>query len=130
MSDAAFWRGEDGTSDRVIADLNADLDRIFTLVSNPRRRAALYHLRNADRDPVWTTNLAAELARLEADADENLDDVAEEIPLSLRHNHLPKLSEAGLVDVDSNMTTLTYQGDDRIDDLLQWSRPREEAGTQ
>lgn len=129
MSDAAFWRGENGTGECGIEDLNAGLDQVFELFSHPRRRALLYLLRDADADPVWTTNLAVALARTEADADEDLHEVAEEIAVSLRHNHLPKLADAGVVDVDADMATLTYRGDDRIDDLLRWSRRREGPDT-
>lgn len=130
MSGAAFWRGENGTSASEIEDLSADLDQVFALFSHPRRRALLYLLRDADAEPVWTTNLAVELARMEADAGEDLHDRAEEIALSLRHNHLPKLADSGVVDVDSSMTTLTYRGDARVDDLLRWSRQREGASEQ
>ena len=127
MSGSAFWRGSNETGESAISDLNGDLDDIFALLSHPRRRALLYLLCEADEDPLWTANLAVRLARIETDGGEDPHDQVEEVTMALRHNHLPKLADAGLVDVDASMTTLSYEGDDRIDDLLEWTRPMEDG---
>ena len=129
MSDAAFWRGGEAT-DGVIADLDGDLDEVFELFSHDRRRALLYLLQESDGEPLWTTNLAVQLARFEAEETDDPHDLAEEIVVSLRHSHLPKLADSGVIDVDSTMTTLTYDGDDRVEDLIQWTRLREDLRIQ
>jgi DNA-binding transcriptional ArsR family regulator len=129
MSGTASWRGNDETAEHAISDLNADLDEIFGLLSHPRRRALLYLLAETDEDPIWTANLAVRLARIEGDEGGDPHDEAEAIALALRHNHLPKLADAGLVEVDASMTTVSYEGDERVADLLTWSRPREAGRT-
>lgn len=78
------------------------LDEIFSVLSDSRRRYALYFLRSQS-GPVDCRYLANEIARLEAagDRDAATDETVERIELQLHHKHVPKLEAAGLLAVSS-----------------------------
>lgn len=72
-----------------------DIDKLLLTLAHPRRRQVLALL---DATPAWTTaELADRLAnRSPHDPPPTMSDMA----LSLRHQHLPKLVEAGFIVVD------------------------------
>lgn len=84
------------------------LTRIFGVLSHPRRRYVLYYLR--DRETVRTGELAERVAAWERD--QSVDEVAggdvERVETDLRHTHLPKLADYGLVEYDSRSDTVRY----------------------
>lgn len=72
-----------------------DLDELLLTLAHPRRRQILALL---DATPAWTT---AELAdRLANRSPHDTPPASSDVALSLRHQHLPKLVEAGLIAVD------------------------------
>ncbi|WP_227353781.1 DUF7344 domain-containing protein [Haladaptatus salinisoli] len=71
------------------------LDEIFDVLVSPRRRKALYVLRERS-EPVDVDDLAGAVAtEMGVDADRQ-----GRIAVSLDHTHLPKLEQARLVDYD------------------------------
>lgn len=88
-------------------------DRVFDILSSPRRRYVLFQLKQRD-DPIELTELAEELA-----AWENETTVAElskqerkRVYVSLYQTHVPKLEEAGLVEYDSDAGLVSLSGDE------------------
>lgn len=76
------------------ADDQLSPDVAFDLVGAARRRYVLYHLFE-NREETSIETLAEAVARREGTLDH------ERIEMSLRHAHLPKLEDAGLVSLDS-----------------------------
>lgn len=82
-------------------------DALFDVLSDPRRRVALQHLRRVD-EPVSVSELTTELTAWEARqpvADRSGGD-ADDIEAALVHVHLPKMDEAGVVDYDAARRTV------------------------
>jgi len=78
-------------------------DRVFDILSSPRRRYVLYYLREYG-GPVELTDLAEELAAWENDTTvaEISPQARKRVYVSLYQTHVPKLDEAGLIDYDSD----------------------------
>lgn len=91
-----------GSSERSLSQ-----DTVFDILSNPRRRYVLYHLRQAD-GPVQLTKLAEHVAAWENEIDvESLEDQQRKrVYVSLYQTHVPKLHDAGLVVYDKEEGTV------------------------
>lgn len=87
------------------------LDGLHHVLRNRRRRDVLRCLRTAET-PMAVADLADELVRRETDASPPaVQDVREEIYLSLYHYHLPKLADADLVSFDSDRKLASLRED-------------------
>jgi DNA-binding transcriptional ArsR family regulator len=100
------------------AEFSADL--VFDLLSSQRRRMVLYYLELAD-GPVTVKEISEEIASLENDVpvSELSRQQQKRVYVSLYQSHLPKLSEAGVIeyDRDTGMMALA-NGASRIDAYL------------
>lgn len=117
-------------SEASSAGTTADEDRlttVFRLLSRPRRRLALYELRESDGG-LAVERLAEHLAAREVGSDddsrppngtvENPDDPERERVLtSLRHVHLPKLAAAGAVERGPE-GAVRYDAGDALDEWV------------
>jgi hypothetical protein len=98
-------------------------DDVFELLSSPRRRYVLYHLREAD-EPVELTTLAEQVAAWENET--SVEEITEQerkrVYGSLYQTHIQRLDESGVVsyDKDSGMVMLNPDADE-IDTYLKTS---------
>ncbi len=103
------------------SDTELTQDDVFEILSSPRRRYLLYHLRQRG-EPVELTELAEHVAAWENDVEpgELTTQERKRVYVSLYQTHVPKLDDAGIVDydADSGMVTLTRQAR-RIDGYLE-----------
>lgn len=78
-------------------------DVVFEVLSNPRRRYILYHLRTTG-ETVQLTDLAEEVAAWENDSkpSEITEQERKRVYVSLYQTHIPKLAEVGLVEYDKD----------------------------
>ncbi len=78
-----------------------DLDAVFTLLANPRRRLLLSHFLESDYGNVET--LSRHIAAREQDAHPRAvsEDDRTEVAVSLVHDHLPRLADHDVVDYDA-----------------------------
>lgn len=83
-------------------------DRVFDILSSPRRRYVLHYLRR-ERSPIELTDLAEEVAAWENDTTvESLSSQdRKRVYVSLYQTHIPKLAEAGLIQYDSDSGDVT-----------------------
>lgn len=101
-------------------DTSLSQDVVFELLSSPRRRYILYHLRQTN-EPVELTTLAEQVAAWENETD--VDTITEQerkrVYVSLYQTHIPRLDEAGVIeyDKDSGMVSLASQARE-IDNYL------------
>jgi len=96
----------------VIDDRPVDLDRIFEVLSNRRRRAVLRYLDSEARE-VEIGELAELLAARECDKD-RLEITAQErkrVYIGLYQNHLPKMDDANVVDYHDGRKTVRLEAD-------------------
>ncbi|WP_276271729.1 DUF7344 domain-containing protein [Haloarcula litorea] len=78
-------------------------DRVFDILSSPRRRYVLYFLRQ-ESSPIQLTELAEHVAAWENDTtvEELSTQQRKRVYVSLYQTHLPKLADSGLVDYDED----------------------------
>ncbi|WP_254274290.1 DUF7344 domain-containing protein [Haloarcula marina] len=78
-------------------------DRVFDILSSPRRRYVLYFLRT-EPNPIQLTDLAEHVAAWENDTtvEELSTQQRKRVYVSLYQTHLPKLAESGLVEYDED----------------------------
>ncbi|WP_336035109.1 DUF7344 domain-containing protein [Halobacterium yunchengense] len=78
-------------------------DTVYDLLSNARRRFVLSYLRRRD-EPVELSELSQQVAAWENDTDvEDLtDQQVKRVYVSLYQTHVPKLSDAGLLEYDKD----------------------------
>lgn len=116
-------------SEAPSAGTTADEDRlttVFRLLSRPRRRLALYELRDSDGG-LAVERLAEHLAARERESGggsgpphggtENPEALRERVLTSLRHVHLPKLAAAGAVERGPE-GAVRYDAGDALDEWV------------
>lgn len=95
----------DGTKD------SAERDKLFSTLTNRRRRYALYCLKTS-KTPMALADLADELVRWETDRSPTaVQDTRERVYISLYHCHLPKLADADLISFDTDRKLITVRED-------------------
>lgn len=86
-------------------DLDANIDDLFTILSNRHRRYILAYLQRMDDDVAELPELVEWVLTQEADCENDQHDV---VAGALHHIHLPKLAEVGLIDYDAPSSTIRY----------------------
>lgn len=96
-----------------------EIDTLFSILSNECRLYALYCLQQY-RNPMALADVAVEVYRLESNeqtaADISKEDV-KQIYTNLYHTHIPKLSEADLVEYDHTEDTVTLNDESTVPDV-------------
>lgn len=92
------------------------MDDILASLAHKRRWITLSVHAEYDR-PLARVALAREIAAHETEDDESVDSVPiDTICISLHHIHLPKLTEAGLIEYDICSGTVRYRGHPLLED--------------
>lgn len=104
------------------------LTRLFDALSDPHRRDALYSLK-ASAKPVALADLATDIAEQETKrTDGELPaDKRKQVRTALRHNHIPRLVDAGLVEYDPEKRTVEYRSGSRADEWLEQAADEEQG---
>lgn len=76
-------------------------DRVFDILSNPRRRFVLHYL-SRHQDPVPLRELADEVARWETGEQTLNPQQRKRVYVSLYQTHIPRLADAGMIEYDSD----------------------------
>ncbi|MFC7047096.1 hypothetical protein ACFQH6_18370 [Halobacteriaceae archaeon GCM10025711] len=119
----AHWREATGASGEW-AELGLstpDLDTVFDLLADRRRRLALYYLIRSDDAVASLDELADWVTRLEtADTGEPpTEDYRRRVVTSLHHAHLPTFAEASVVEYDARSETVRYLGQPTLEELAE-----------
>lgn len=115
------------------ADVTPSLDRVFELLSDRRRRYTLYYLNDRDDGVATVGELTDHVAALESgrestDEGEGLgteSERKERIRTELRHVHLPKLAETGVVEHDQRSDTVRYWSQPSLEEWLEHAEHKE-----
>ncbi|UPV76059.1 helix-turn-helix domain-containing protein [Halorussus limi] len=103
--------GEDGgpTTENPVSE--SGLDRIFTALSDPRRRVVVQYFLNTSDDVATVTDLARYVS-------DRVEDGFESVVVALHHKDVSKLAEAGIVEYDLRTETVEYVGPPFVAELL------------
>ncbi|WP_455550171.1 DUF7344 domain-containing protein, partial [Halorubrum lacusprofundi] len=82
-------------------------ERMLAVLADQQRRRILQHLETSFDDRVSVSRLARAVAEMSTTT--KTGDKVERAAIRLRHVHLPKLAEAGLVDYDPNSRSVLYR---------------------
>ena len=104
-------------------DGSIDFDCLFELLSDERRRYALYCFTERSDSTVTFESLVEDLVALERRVSSQCS--RREVEISLQHKHLPKLSEMGVVEYASDRSEVTYQGGPRVQTWVERVREAE-----
>lgn len=100
-----------------IESVHEDLDRLFDLLAEPRRRRVLTYLSETAADAVALTDLIAAVVAREPDPEGEIDHY-EVVAIDVYHTHLPKLEAAGLLEYDARSRTVRYYGHPKLEEFL------------
>ena len=137
-------RETEGESTRIPAQVTPSLDVIFDLLSNRRRRYALYHLHDqpdgvatldeltdavvtreyVESNPSQST-VTTDCADADADTDSPLETRRRQIRTELQHTHLPKLEDAGVLEHDQRSETVRYWNQPSLEEWLEHAEHKE-----
>lgn len=127
-------RETDGQVTPLMADATPSLDLVFDLLSNSRRRYALYYLTDQP-DGVATLETLTEnvvaLEQMTGATDEDCDqeghttDRKASVRLALTHTHLPKLEDAGILEHDRRSEMVRYWRQPSVEEWLEHAHHKE-----
>jgi len=89
------------------------LDAVFEVLADARRRRIIRILRTQDGDTIPVPALAQALASREPGESE-----PDQLTISLRHVHLPKLDATGVVEYTAERAQVRYVGPSLVERLL------------
>lgn len=85
-------------------------DEYHRLLSSERRRTVLDVLAEQPM-PVGLEAVAAAVAEREADADAPVEDAIDRVAVTLHHNHLPRMADAGVLEYEPSARSVgSFQG--------------------
>lgn len=93
------------------------LTQIFTVLANHRRRVMLECFRQFG-ESVERSDLVDRVAAYESDS-ETPEEIREQVAMDIHHNHLPRLTDLGLVEYDDRSTTIRYYGHPLLEAILE-----------
>lgn len=100
------------------------LDQVFDVLSNRRRRYALYYLRDVADGVASVDEVADHVVTLEGGSTEP-EDHRRSVLTSLEHTHLPKLEDASVLEYDPRSGTIRYWGQPSLDEWLEHALHKE-----
>lgn len=141
-------RETEGESTKITAQVTPSLDLIFDLLSNRRRRYALYYLHEQPDGVASTEEIAdAVVARqstpsnteeeatnvstdVDTDSEESEPDPEQRrlrVRTELQHIHLPKLEDAGVIEHDQRSETVRYWTQPSLEEWLEHAHHKERS---
>ena len=113
----------EGEATRLTPTGTPSLDRIFDLLSDRRRRYALYFLYDTE-DGVATIDDVAE-AVLSLEGVDVTDERRQRFVMTLEHIHLSRLEDVGIVEYDTRSEMVRYWGQPSLEEWLEHARHKE-----
>lgn len=112
-------RTADGDSLETVP-LPYSFDEVLDVISSPRRRSALYYLKDRADGTVSLDGLAERVRERESTIPATSTSVStDEVKISLAHAHLPKLDTAGIVEYDPDDATVRYRANPALESCLE-----------
>lgn len=103
-----------------------NLDTVFELLSDARRRYLLYYLYTINEDVAEFEAAVDGVYEYEAAGTDTGDHATREnIKIELHHNHLPRLANAGVVDYDRRHGTIRFTGNPALEEWVEHAHYKE-----
>ncbi|ELY48218.1 DUF7344 domain-containing protein [Natronorubrum sulfidifaciens] len=125
-------RESEGESTAATAQVTPSLDLIFDLLSNRRRRYALYYLYDQPDGVATLEEIAdavtTDLKRFsESDGETNPEQQRGRVQMELQHTHLPRLEDAGILEHDHRSETVRYWTQPSLEEWLEHAHHKEQS---
>jgi len=95
-------------------------DTLLDLLSSPRRRTLLYYLKNRSEDEIPLDELVEDVRDIERALPVRDSAPREKVRTELRHTHLPKLREVGILRYDAGSQTVHYTENQGLESYLDY----------
>ena len=124
-------RETERASTPLAAEVTPSLDQVFDLLSNRRRRYALYYLYEQDDGVATLDELTDHVVALESRDDDATvelgasEEFAVQVRTELQHVHLPKLEDAGVLEHDQRSETVRYWTQPSLEEWLEHAHHKE-----
>lgn len=103
-----------------------DLDTVFEVLSDRRRRYALYVLHRSEDGAMTIDRLGRRVIRMEKEDRTAADEQrSERMADEFRQRHLPKLIDAGIVEYDERSETVCYHRRPALEEWLEHAEYKE-----
>lgn len=109
----------DGTAGTGDPGASLSVDALLEVLAHRYRRDTLRYLVNAPGHVAALKEVVDHLVEVETQAT-GARPGRDQIETALHHTHLPKLTNAGVVEYDPRSRELRYWPDDRLEDLLDY----------
>ncbi|WP_255167416.1 DUF7344 domain-containing protein [Natrononativus amylolyticus] len=100
------------------------LDVVFDTLADRRRRYALYYLHDVS-DGVATIDDVSSYIVARENSEHDPADHRRHVMTALRHVHVPKLEDLGVVEYDSRSETVRYWSQPTLEEWLEHARHKE-----
>ncbi|WP_132058675.1 DUF7344 domain-containing protein [Halorussus amylolyticus] len=110
-------------------DPHLSLDTLFEMLSKPRCRLTLAYLEDMSGKTVELDDIVAYVTEHETEekrGDTDPEQHRQQVAATLHHQHLPRLSDAAILDYDPRSKSVRYWGNDRVAAYLERIRSDEE----
>ncbi len=114
----------------LVTEATPSLDLVFDILSNRRRRYALYCLYDRPDGVATIADITDHIVTLETresglPTGMSSNEYRRNVRVELQHVHLPKLETAGVVETDQRSETLRYWTQPSVEEWLEHARHKE-----
>lgn len=100
-----------------------EVDERLGVLDQYERRCVIRFLRETETGEASMSDVVSHLQK-----QEEMADTAEEIAVTLHHNHVPKLASIDAFEFDSEREVVRYRGDDLVETLIDATPETHESG--
>lgn len=115
---------EENSHESPVPDVPLSLDGILDLLTDHQRREILQCLINSDDDTATIGELSEQLITQESERT-GVRPGRDQVEVQIYHTHLPKLTEAGIVEYDARNQELHYCQNARLEEVLEYVQSKE-----
>lgn len=117
---------EEPAHESPVPDVPLSLDGILDLLADHQRREILQCLVNSDDDTATIGELSDQLITQESERT-GARPGRDQVEVRIYHTHLPKLTEAGIVEYDARTQELHYWKNPRLENVLEYVQSKEQV---
>ncbi len=98
---------------------NLSTEQVVGLLGHKQRRTVITYFDQETTDRASFDDLVEYIVSSDSKTGATSSEHHERVRIGLFHNHLPKLSDAGVLEYDQRSETVRYWGDSRLETLLE-----------